>query len=147
VTYWLEAIAVEVKIGVQNVAREIVLDSAQTADEVAAQVDAAIAAGGTLRLVDSTGRTVVVPTAVLGYVEAGGHGGAPGRLRNDLSWLPGRLAAPRRVPSLTHQTRRHHVPSWRDCASRATILKAGDLRLPRARPEQRRVCGPNSGSV
>lgn len=71
-TYWLEAIAVEVKIGVQNVAREIVLDSAQTADEVAAQVDAAIAAGGTLRLVDSTGRTVVVPTAVLGYVEAGG---------------------------------------------------------------------------
>jgi len=63
---------VEVKIGVQNVAREIVLDSAQSADEVAALVDAAIAAGGTLRLVDATGRTVVVPTTVLGYVETGG---------------------------------------------------------------------------
>lgn len=62
----------EVKIGVQNVAREIVLDSAQTADEVAEQVDAAVAAGGTLRLNDSTGRVVVVPTTVLGYVETGG---------------------------------------------------------------------------
>ncbi len=62
----------EVKIGVQNVAREIVLDSAQTADEVAAQVDAAVAAGGVLKLIDTTGRTIVVPTTVLGYVDAGG---------------------------------------------------------------------------
>jgi hypothetical protein len=63
---------VEVKIGVQNVAREIVLDSAQTADEIAALVDAAVAAGGILKLTDTTGRTVVVPTTVLGYVDAGG---------------------------------------------------------------------------
>ncbi len=63
----------EVKIGVQNVAREIVLDSSQDADEVAALVDAAVAAGGTLRLTDSSGRVVVVPTTVLGYVEAGGN--------------------------------------------------------------------------
>ncbi len=62
----------EVKIGVQNVAREIVLDSAQTADEIAALVDTAVAAGGVLRLTDTGGRTVVVPTAVLGYVDAGG---------------------------------------------------------------------------
>lgn len=62
----------EVKIGVQNVAREIVLDSAQTADEVAALVEAAVAAGGTLRLTDAGGRSVVVPTTVLGYVETGG---------------------------------------------------------------------------
>lgn len=62
----------EIKIGVQNVAREIVLDSEQTADEVAALVDAAVAAGGTLRLTDIHGRTVVVPTTVLGYVDAGG---------------------------------------------------------------------------
>lgn len=62
----------EVKIGVQNVAREIVLDSAQTAEEVAALVDAAVAAGGTLRLTDTNGRTIVVPTTVLGYVDAGG---------------------------------------------------------------------------
>ncbi|MEO7746075.1 MAG: DUF3107 domain-containing protein [Actinomycetota bacterium] len=62
----------EVKIGVQNVAREIVLDSAQTADEIAALVDTAVAAGGVLRLSDTGGRTVVVPTSVLGYVDAGG---------------------------------------------------------------------------
>lgn len=62
----------EVKIGVQNVAREIVLDSAQTADEIAALVDTAVAAGGVLRLTDTGGRTVVVPTSVLGYVDAGG---------------------------------------------------------------------------
>lgn len=64
----------EVKIGVQNVAREIVLDSAQSADEVAALVEEAVAAGGTLRLTDSNGRSVVVPTTVLGYVETGGSG-------------------------------------------------------------------------
>ena len=64
----------EVKIGVQNVAREIVLDSAQSADEVAALVEAAVAAGGTLRLTDASGRSVVVPTTVLGYVETGGSG-------------------------------------------------------------------------
>ena len=61
----------EVKIGVQNVAREITLESSQTADEIAALVDAAVASGGTLRLTDTKGRTVVVPTTVLGYVEAG----------------------------------------------------------------------------
>lgn len=61
----------EVKIGVQNVAREITLESAQSAEEVAQLVDDAIAKGGTLRLVDEKGRVVVVPTNVLGYVECG----------------------------------------------------------------------------
>lgn len=63
----------QVKIGVQNVAREITIESAQSAEEVAALVDAAVAAGGTLRLTDEHGRVVVVPTQVLGYVEAGGE--------------------------------------------------------------------------
>jgi Protein of unknown function (DUF3107) len=62
---------VEVKIGVRNVAREITLESAQTAEEVATAVDAALQAGGTLKLVDEKGRVVVVPTGVLGYVEIG----------------------------------------------------------------------------
>jgi hypothetical protein len=64
---------VEVKIGVQNVAREITLESSQSVDEVAQLVDDAIAKGGTLRLVDERGRVVVVPTTVLGYVECGGE--------------------------------------------------------------------------
>jgi len=62
---------VEVKIGVRNVAREITLESAQSADEVSAAVDKAIEAGTTLRLVDDKGRVVVVPASVLGYVEIG----------------------------------------------------------------------------
>lgn len=61
----------EVKIGVQNVAREIALESAQSHEEVVALVDEAVASGGTLRLEDERGRVVVVPTAVIGYVEIG----------------------------------------------------------------------------
>jgi hypothetical protein len=62
---------VEVKIGVRNVAREITLESVQTAEEVAAAVDAALEKGGTLKLTDDKGRLVVVPTGVIGYVEIG----------------------------------------------------------------------------
>ena len=61
----------EVKIGVQNVAREIVLESTQSAAEVTALVDAAINDGSLLRLTDDKGRTVVVPGAVIGYVDLG----------------------------------------------------------------------------
>ena len=61
----------EVKIGVQNVAREITLESSQSAAEVAQIVDAAIADGTALHLTDEKGRTVVVPGGVLGYVEIG----------------------------------------------------------------------------
>lgn len=61
----------EVKIGVQNVAREITLESAQSADAVAALVEAAITDGTLLRLTDDKGRTVVVPGTSIGYVEVG----------------------------------------------------------------------------
>jgi hypothetical protein len=62
---------VEVKIGVRNVAREITLESAQTAEEVTAAVDQAIEKGTTLRLSDEKGRVVVVPAVVLAYVDIG----------------------------------------------------------------------------
>jgi len=63
---------VEITIGVQNVAREIVVDSDQSADEVAATVSAALAGTSTvLDLTDSKGRRVLVPTASLAYVEVG----------------------------------------------------------------------------
>jgi hypothetical protein len=61
---------VEVKIGVQFAPRELVLDSNQTPDEVAAAVSEAIAAGeGILQLTDEKGRKVIVPVAKLAYVE------------------------------------------------------------------------------
>ena len=45
--------------------------SAQTADQVVALVEAAIAKGGVLALTDQRGRRVVVPVGSLGYVEIG----------------------------------------------------------------------------
>ena len=61
----------EVKIGVQNVAREIVVESKQTPDEVEALVTAALTEGGLLNLVEDSGRRVIVPVATIGYVDVG----------------------------------------------------------------------------
>ncbi|MCB5912311.1 DUF3107 domain-containing protein [Streptomyces sp. NPDC050161] len=62
----------EVKIGVQHAPREIVLESAQSAEEVEGAV--ADALGGKsplLSLVDEHGRKVLVPSDRLAYVEIG----------------------------------------------------------------------------
>jgi len=61
----------EVKIGVQHTAREIVLESPLTAEEVAAAVESAIKDGGVLSLDDERGRRVVVPAEKIAYVEIG----------------------------------------------------------------------------
>lgn len=60
---------VEVKIGVQFAPRELSLDSAQSSADVESTVTEAIAAGGTLTLVDERGRRVIVPVEKLAYVE------------------------------------------------------------------------------
>ena len=60
----------EIRIGVQNVARELVLESELTADQVLKTVQAALAKD-VLTLEDSRGRRVVVPTRALAYVEVG----------------------------------------------------------------------------
>jgi hypothetical protein len=62
---------VEVKIGVQNVAREIVVESKQSPEEVEALVTAALTDGGLLNLVDESGRRVIVPVSTIGYVDLG----------------------------------------------------------------------------
>lgn len=60
----------EVKIGVQFAARELVLESAQTPDEVAAVVAEALdGSQKLLSLTDERGRRVVVPADKLAYVE------------------------------------------------------------------------------
>ena len=60
----------EVKIGVQYAARELVLESAQSPDEVAKVVADALKADlGILSLVDEKGRRVLVPADKLAYVE------------------------------------------------------------------------------
>jgi hypothetical protein len=61
----------EIKIGIQNIGREIVLESAQDADTVATVVEEAITKGTELRLKDDKGRIIIVPGSALGYVEIG----------------------------------------------------------------------------
>ncbi len=62
----------EVKIGVQNAVREVVLESAQSAQEVAESVSTALSSGtGVLDLVDEKGRRVLVPVDKVAYVEVG----------------------------------------------------------------------------
>ncbi|WP_169166222.1 DUF3107 domain-containing protein [Cellulomonas taurus] len=62
----------DITIGVQNLPRELVIDSAQSADEIAAAVEAALGGSkSTLELTDARGRRVIVPSASIGYVEIG----------------------------------------------------------------------------
>lgn len=61
----------DITIGVQNLPRELVVESDQTADEIAAAVAAALGGKPSLELMDSRGRRVIVPTASIGYVEIG----------------------------------------------------------------------------
>ncbi|WP_370250437.1 DUF3107 domain-containing protein [Nocardioides sp.] len=62
----------EVKIGVQNAPRELVVDVDDTADEVQQRIaDALTTDGGMLALTDTKGRRVLVPAGKVAYVEIG----------------------------------------------------------------------------
>lgn len=61
----------EVRIGVQHAAREVVVNSETTPDKVIAAVTKAFSAGELLTLKDARGRTVIIPTDRLAYVEVG----------------------------------------------------------------------------
>ncbi len=60
----------EVRIGVQNVAREITFETALSADELIEAVKAA-RSSDVLELTDDKGGRIVVPTSSLGYVTTG----------------------------------------------------------------------------
>jgi len=61
---------VEVKVGVQFAARELTVESAQTAADVEKAVTEALSGKtGVLTLVDEKGRRIVVPADKLAYVE------------------------------------------------------------------------------
>lgn len=61
----------EIKIGIQNVARELVVHAEMTAHEVQTKVTEALSSGTPLVLQDSKGGTTMVPAASIGYVETG----------------------------------------------------------------------------
>ena len=59
----------EVRIGVQNNPREIVIESTDTAEKITKAVNAALAKGEVLSLQDEKGRTVMVPANIIAYVD------------------------------------------------------------------------------
>ena len=61
----------EVRIGVQNVAREITFETDMSDKEVAEAVTVALTKGSPLTLKDNKGRQVIVPGTALGYVHIG----------------------------------------------------------------------------
>ena len=60
----------EIRIGVQNVNREVVVETAASSDEIAKMV-AQATPGGVLDLVDIKGRRVIIPGDAIGYVDIG----------------------------------------------------------------------------
>ena len=62
---------VEITIGVQHIARELVLETDQTADAVAKLVRKSLETSTPVELTDSRGRKVIVPAGALGYIEIG----------------------------------------------------------------------------
>ena len=61
----------EVKIGIRDVAREVVLESTQTPEYVLTAVERAVSTGALLTLTDEKGRLIVVPGTLIGFVEIG----------------------------------------------------------------------------
>jgi hypothetical protein len=62
---------VEVKIGVQHAARELVVETGESAESVEKQIADALSQGGLLSLTDVKGRQVLVPVEKIAYVELG----------------------------------------------------------------------------
>lgn len=65
----------EVRIGIKQVSREVVIQSAQTTDEIQEIVTQALAGDTPLTLSDEKGRRVVVPREAVGFVEIGNEEG------------------------------------------------------------------------
>jgi hypothetical protein len=62
----------EVKIGVQNVTRELTIDTDQSGEDIEATVTKALSGDeAVVTLTDAKGRKVIVPVAKLAYIELG----------------------------------------------------------------------------
>ena len=69
----------EVKIGVENVQRELVVETDASPEDVQDLLSDALGGSGVFRLVDTRGRSVLVPASKVAYLEIGsGTSGAVG---------------------------------------------------------------------
>ena len=64
----------EVKIGMQNVSREVIIDVDMSSEDVEKAVTAALTTEPALALVDTKGRKVLVASDKVAYVEIGSPG-------------------------------------------------------------------------
>jgi polysaccharide deacetylase 2 family uncharacterized protein YibQ len=62
---------VDIKVGIQHVTREVVVDSAETADDVEKAFSEALSDDGFLRLADTHGRKVLIPVSKIAYIDLG----------------------------------------------------------------------------
>jgi hypothetical protein len=67
-----ERITVEVKIGIQNIPRELELETSSSPDEVERSLAAALANGGMFVIRDDKGGKILIPAEKVGYVELNG---------------------------------------------------------------------------
>ena len=61
----------EIKIGVKQSPREIVVDSNETPQDLAARIEEAVKSESLLSFTDTKGRQVFIPAAALAYIEVG----------------------------------------------------------------------------
>ena len=61
----------EIKIGVKQTQREIIVETDEDAKALAARIEEKIQSEGLLTFTDTKGRQVFVPWSALGYVELG----------------------------------------------------------------------------
>lgn len=64
-----EAARIEIRVSVTDTAREIVLESDTTREDVIAAVNLAMSESSPLVLTDHRGRQVIIPSAKIGFVE------------------------------------------------------------------------------
>lgn len=62
---------VEIKIGINNIPREVSLESDESPEVVEQRLRDALTNGELLSLTDTKGRTVLVPSNQIGYVDLG----------------------------------------------------------------------------
>jgi hypothetical protein len=62
---------VEIKIGIQHVAREVSVDSVESSEAIEQAVKDALGKGGVLELADEKGRKIIVPADKIAYIEIG----------------------------------------------------------------------------
>jgi Protein of unknown function (DUF3107) len=67
-----ERITVEVKIGIQSIPRELVLETSSSPDEIERALSTALSNGGMFVVRDDKGGKILIPAEKIGYVELNG---------------------------------------------------------------------------